>query len=112
MASGYSIYGVVPLNAIAFEAAGAATFTFSVAFIGTVFVHVGLNVTLIMQLAPTARLLPQLLFWMNCPGFVPPSEMLLIARVFPVVLLTVTFFAALCTFSDEWNTASEAGDSV
>lgn len=105
-------HGVVPVSAIDFEAAGEATFTFSVALIGTVFTHVGLNTTLTTQLAPTGRPLPQLFVWLNCPGFVPPIAILLIARALPVVLLTVTFRPALVTFSGLWNTARVEGDSV
>jgi hypothetical protein len=36
----------------------------------------GMNVTLIVQLAPAAKLDPQLLLWLKSPGFVPAGAML------------------------------------
>jgi hypothetical protein len=44
---------------------------------------VGVNVTLIVQLAPAATLDPQVLVCAKSPGFAPVSEMLWIVSVFP-----------------------------
>ena len=53
-------YCIVPVRFTDLNTAGAATFTFSVAFIGTLLAHVGLNVTFAVQLAPTAKVAGQL----------------------------------------------------
>ena len=55
----------------------------------------GVNVTLIEQLAPTARLAPQLFVWLNRFGLAPPSDMRLIARAAVPELVRVNANGAL-----------------
>jgi hypothetical protein len=55
----------------------------------------GVNVTLIVQLAPAATLLPQLLVWAKSPEFVPLTPMLEMLKVAFPVLETVTVCGAL-----------------
>ena len=58
-------------------------------------VAVGANFTLIVQLAPAARLLPQVYVSEKSPGFVPVRPMLVMLRLPVPVLVNVTFCAAL-----------------
>jgi hypothetical protein len=51
---------------------------------------VGLNVTLIVQLASAATLEPQLLVWAKSPGSVPVSTMLEMLKAALPVLFRVT----------------------
>ncbi len=52
------------------------------------------NVTLIVQLAATARLVPQVVAWVNRLGFVPPREIAVIASAALPVLVSVSVCAA------------------
>jgi hypothetical protein len=61
---------------------------------------VGLNVTLIVQLLPAATLAPHVLLSAKSPAFVPVTPMLVIARLLPPVLLSVTVCAALVLPTD------------
>ena len=45
---------------------------------------------LIVQLAPIATLVPQLLVWLNCPESVPPKAIRLMLRAALPVLVKVT----------------------
>lgn len=56
---------------------------------------VGVNVTLMVQLAPAATLDPQLLVWPKSPALVPPIAMLEIVRAVLPVFVRVTLCAAL-----------------
>ncbi len=57
---------------------------------------VGVNVTLIAQLAPAATvLLLQVLDRIKSPGFVPPRAMVVMLRVAVPLLVSVTLCAAL-----------------
>src|SRR5256712_7404189 len=56
---------------------------------------VGLNVTLILQLAPAANELPQVWVCAKFPALVPVIAMLLMVKLAVPVFLSVTFFAAL-----------------
>ena len=49
----------------------------------------GVKVTLIVQLAPAATELPQLLVWAKSPGFVPVSAMLVTVKAALPVLVRV-----------------------
>ena len=53
-------------------------------------VAVGVKVTLIVQLAPAARLLPQLLVWPKSPLLAPVTAMLVIPSAVAWGLLSVT----------------------
>ena len=61
---------------------------------------VGVNVTVIAQLAPAATELGQLLVWAKSPAFDPPMETLEIARAALPELLRVTSWAALVVPTD------------
>jgi len=74
-------------------------------------IEVGLNVMLIVQLAPAARLAPQVVVRANSVGFVPPSAMPLIVSGAVPVLDRVTTLAAVVTFNGELN-ASVPGETV
>ena len=56
---------------------------------------VGLNLTLIVQLDLGLRLVPQLLFRMKSPGFVPPTVMPVIDSAVAPWLVSVTLDTAL-----------------
>jgi hypothetical protein len=69
----------VPVNDAACGLPGALSLTLRLALNVPAFLDE--NVTLIVQLAPMARLAPQVLLEMaNWPGFAPPMDMLLIVR--------------------------------
>lgn len=55
----------------------------------------GVNVTLIVQLAPAATLLPQLFVWAKSPGYVPVRLTLVMLKVAVPVLVSVTVCDAL-----------------
>jgi hypothetical protein len=55
----------------------------------------GVKVTLIVQFAPAATLVPQLLVWAKLVGFVPVREMLVIVKAAVPVFDNVTGLAAL-----------------
>src|SRR5512136_1662203 len=46
---------------------------------------VGVNVTLMVQLVAAARLAPQLLVWAKSPGLAPPSAIVKVSSVLPVL---------------------------
>jgi hypothetical protein len=50
----------------------------------------GVKVSAMLQLAPAARLVPQLFAALKSPGFVPPSAMLEIVSAAEPLLLRVT----------------------
>ena len=82
---------VVPVRVTVPETAGAATFTRSNA--ERTWLLLGVNVTVIVQLPPTASPVPpigQFCVRPNRPGLVPPSEMLVILNGALPVLDTVT----------------------
>ena len=83
-------------------------FTFSVADLAP-FV-VGLNVTLIVQVAWPTSDEPQLLVEANCPAAEPFSTMLVMATTLALVLVMVTDFAALVVLIGWLPKASERGD--
>src|SRR6266567_5469067 len=82
----------VPVNGIDCDVAGAATLMLSVWLMINGVVAVGLNVTLMVQVAPTAIGVPmaQLLVCRNMPVFVPPKVMPVRVRAEVPVLVTVT----------------------
>jgi hypothetical protein len=82
-------------------------FTFRVAVLAPV--DVGLNTTLIVQVAPTASDVPQVLVSENCPAFVPVSVMLVICRAALAVFVTVTDCEALATPSASLPNATVVG---
>lgn len=74
---------------------------------------VGLNVTLIVQLALAARLPPQVLLGeAKSPASAPVNVMLLIFSVAVPVFLSVTVFAALVTPTTTLPNAKDVGVSV
>ena len=75
-------------------------------------VAVGLNVTLIVQLAPAARLEPQLFVCEKFEEFVPANAMLLIVSAPVPVLVNVTGLAALVVFTIWFPNASDVGDRL
>jgi hypothetical protein len=56
---------------------------------------VGVKVTLIVQLAPAAKLAPQVLAWMKSPPLAPVMEMPVIVRVAVPLLVKVSVWAPL-----------------
>jgi hypothetical protein len=62
-------------------------------------VAVGLNVRLMVQFAPAATLVPQVLVCAKSPGLAPVIAMLLMVSVEPPVFDRVTFWAALVVFT-------------
>jgi len=71
----------------------------------------GLNVTETTQLAPGARVLPQLLVWSNSVAFVPMRVMVVMFSVSPPVFVSVTVWAALVVFSNCGAKVSAGGTS-
>jgi hypothetical protein len=63
-------------------------------------VAVGVNVTLILQLAPAARLVPQVFVWLKSPLFVPVMAMLVMPSAAVPVLERVTACAALLVLTN------------
>jgi hypothetical protein len=55
----------------------------------------GVKVMLMVQLAPAATDVPQVLVWLKSPGFVPVSVKLVMVSVPVPLLVSVTFCAAL-----------------
>lgn len=72
----------------------------------------GVNVTLIVQLAPTATLLPQVLLCAKSPGSDPVKLKLVIVSVEVPLLVRVTFFAALVVPCFCFPKESEVGESL
>ena len=60
-------------------------------------VVVGVNVAVMVQLAPAARLLPQVLASLKSCGSVPPNKILLMVKVAVPVFVMVTVWGALVT---------------
>jgi hypothetical protein len=60
----------------------------------------GAKVTLMVQLAPEATELPQVLDWAKSPAFVPVTDTLEIVKAALPELLTVTAWAALAVERD------------
>ena len=81
---------IVPVSATVCEVAGAARLTATEALLVVGFGFVGVKVTFIVQVAPAARLVPQLFVWANWLGFVPPRLILLIVSGAVPALLRVT----------------------
>jgi len=75
-------------------------------------VAVGVNTTLIAQLAPTATEDPQVEVSEYCPAFVPESTMLVIGNTSVPVFVTVTVCATLDVFVCTLPKAIDAGDTV
>jgi hypothetical protein len=59
---------------------------------------VGVKVTLMVQFAPAATLVPQVLVCAKSPGLAPAIAILLMVSVEPPVFDRVTFWAALVVF--------------
>jgi hypothetical protein len=72
----------------------------------------GVNVTLIVQLAPAATLLPQLLVWAKSPEFVPLMPMFEMSNVAFPVLERVTFWGVLVVPVYCWPNERLDGESV
>jgi hypothetical protein len=63
-------------------------------------VAVGVNVTLILQLAPAATLAPQVFVWLKSPLFVPVIVMLVMLSAAVPVLERVTAWAVLVVLTN------------
>ena len=74
-------------------------------------VTVGVNVTLIVQLAPAPRLAPHVFVCAKSPGLVPARPILLIVSADVPVLDTVTIWAALAVFIIWFPNVNAAGDT-
>jgi hypothetical protein len=102
----------VPLSDTDCEVAGAATVTANV----DVFTPaaVGVNVTLMVQVAPAAKLAGQVLVWANCPRTLPPvtAMVLIVSGATDPVFVTVTTLAGLVVLTVWVPKASEVGDRV
>ena len=75
----------------------------------------GLNVTLIVQVAPLARPAPpigQVVVWANCPAFPPLRVMLDISRGTLSGLFTVTILAVLPVLINWLPKFSDVGDAM
>jgi hypothetical protein len=72
----------------------------------------GVKVTLIMQFAPAATLVPQLLVCAKLVGFVPVREMLVIVKAAVPVFDNVTGLAALVVFVVWFPNANEVGEKL
>ena len=75
-------------------------------------VAVGVNTTLMAQLAPTATADPQVEVSEYIPAFVPESAMLVIGNASVPVLVTVTVCATLEVFACTLPKAIAVGDTV
>jgi hypothetical protein len=73
---------------------------------------VGLRLTLIVHLAPTARLLPHVLLWVKSRGSVPVMPMLVMVIVALPVLVAVTVFAVLVVSTSWVGKLRLVGDRV
>src|SRR5438270_13870805 len=83
-----------PIRAADCGLLGALSLTLSCAL--RALVAVGLKVTAIVQLAPGARLEPQLLVCAKSPGLVPPIEIpLMLSDAPPSLFFSVKFLAGL-----------------
>ena len=100
----------VPLSATVCVPAPPPPVTFSVAVFDPV--EVGLNTTLIVQVAPTPTEVPQVLVCENWPGVVPESVMLVIGSATLPVFVTVTDCAALVVPCVWLLNATDVGDTV
>jgi hypothetical protein len=99
----------VPLNETDFRAAPPPGVTNSVADFAPA--EVGLKITLIVQLPPTAIRAGQLCVRANCPGFVPASSIELIGSSTPPVLLIRTVFAVLVVLRATLPKLSAVGET-
>ena len=72
----------------------------------------GVKVTLMVQLAPTARLAPQPLVWAKSPLLVPVIAMLLIVNGALPLFVSVTAWAALVVLTDWFPNPTEVGDRL
>ena len=72
---------------------------------------VGLNVTLIVQLLPAAKLEPQVCVWLNSLAFVPVIPMLRLAAE-AVLLVRVRLFAALVVPTATFPNDKEVGERL
>jgi len=84
--------------------------TFSVAVLDRA--EVGVNTTLIVQVAPTATEVPQPLVCENWPGLLPESVMLVMGSAALPLFVTVTDCGALATFVVWLPKATDVGDTV
>jgi hypothetical protein len=73
-------------------------------------VAVGLNVTLMVQLAAAATLVPQVLVWLKSPLFVPVMAMLVMLSAAVPVFERVTACAVLLVLTNWLLNVSDAGD--
>jgi hypothetical protein len=73
---------------------------------------VGLKVTLIVQLAAAARVVPHVLVCAKSPGLVPVIATALIVKAAFPVLVKVMFCAALVVFSGWFANANVVGENV
>ena len=71
----------------------------------------GVNVTLIVQLAPAARLTPQVFVWAKLLLLVPPIVIALRVKEALPVLVIVTVRAALVVFTSWFPKVSDDGES-
>jgi hypothetical protein len=87
----------LPVSGIDCDTAGAATVILSVWLMTSGFVEVGRNVTLMVQVAPTAMgvLIVQLFVCANCPRFVPARLIVVMVNGLVPEFDTVTTWAVL-----------------
>ncbi len=100
----------VPLSATVCVPAPLPALTLSIAVADAA--EAGLNTTLIVQVAPTATELPQLLVCENGCEPVVESVMLVIGSATVPLFVTVTDLGALATFVVSLPNATEPGDAV
>ena len=100
----------MPLSATVCVPAPSPVLTFSVADFEPV--EFGLNSTLIVQFAPTATDVPQVLLCENCKEFAPESVMLVMGSTTVPVFVTVINCGALATFAVWLPKAKEVDDTV
>jgi hypothetical protein len=75
-------------------------------------VAVGVNVTLILQMAPTATLVPQVFVWLKSPLFAPVIVMLLMLSAAVPVFESVTACAVLLVLTSWLLNVSDAGERL
>jgi hypothetical protein len=73
-------------------------------------VAVGVKVTLILQLAPAATLVPQVFVWLKSPLFAPVIVMLVMLSAAVPVFESVTAWAVLVVLTSWLLNESDAGE--
>jgi hypothetical protein len=100
----------VPVSATAWGLFAALSVTVTLADLAPA--AVGVNFTLMVQLAATAKLAPQLFVWAKSPLLLPVTEMLVRVKAAVPLFVSVIALEALATPTGWLPNASDVGDKV